>query len=122
MPSILVAIFAVIMQVVTVCREFRKTAAFVITAAVWACFLWLFAIIGERVDSILADMDSAHAGGAVTALSSLMDQFDKLEYMFPVYTAFRVLALYCSCRLTALLLHYLFRIWDAVPFKGSAGA
>jgi len=119
---ILIAIGATLANVFMVIREFRKTAAFVISAAVWASFLWLFSIISDRLDLVVTDMNAAQSGGSSSSLSSLMLWFDKLEYIWPVYVTFKCLGLYLSVRLTALLLHYLFTVWDAVPFKGSAGS
>lgn len=119
---VLIAVAASVANVVAILREFRKTAAFVISAVIWSAFLWLFAIIGSRIDSMVADLNSMHISGASSQFLTLVSWLDKLEYMFPVYTAFKVLGLYISMRVSALLLHYLFKVWDAVPFKGSAGS
>ena len=122
MLPVLVAASTTLLSILTIFREFRKTASFVIAAVVWGLFVWLLAWFASRADSVLSDLGTAQDGGAVSGLSSFLGFFDKIEYMFPIYTAFSCLGLYCSVRFSVFFVKWLFRVWDAVPFKGSAGS
>ena len=119
---ILTAILAALATLGQLIAKWRKTDAFVIAAAIWAAFLWLCVIIGSRIDSTGSLLTTAHNGAGSSALSGLVNTFNKLQFLFPVYTCFQCLSLYMSLRLSALLLNWLFRIWDAVPFKGGSGS
>lgn len=122
MVPVLVAIGSTLLNVIAILREFRKTASFVIAAVVWGLFVWLLAWFSTRADTVLNELGTAQDGGSVSSISSLVSFFDKIEYMFPIYTAFSCLGLYCSVRFSVFVVKWLFRAWDAVPFKGSAAS
>lgn len=119
---VLVAIGASLANVIAVLREFRKAASFVIATVVWALFVWLIAWFYTRVDSVLSDVGQAVDGASVGVLSGVVAWFDKVEYMFPIYTVFSALGVYLSVSFSCIFIKWLMRVWDAVPFKGSASS
>lgn len=119
---VLVAIGGILATVLSVLKEFRKTVAMIIAAVIWALFTWLIVWYVGRLTTVFSELGEAHDGASVSGLSSLVSWFDKVEYMFPIYTAFSALALYSSVRFSVLFVKWLMRAWDSVPFKGSAGS
>lgn len=119
------SIYSVIGTIAAFIASMKKIATFVIAAVIWTSYLGVVAAIiryGQKFSSSYSEVSSGLESSSNQVATSFVGFLQKAQYWFPVSDLLKCIGILISVSLGVVALRWILRVWEAVPFKGSAGS